>query len=108
MYRKTELAVAVPASLVSDIPHLRTCMHVEDSPHWRFQVTVSDLPLGQFVKQRGFDLTVATSRLGTPFANVKEAILTRWKNAYRVLLVFGAPARGLYKIAKLENEKINL
>jgi predicted SPOUT superfamily RNA methylase MTH1 len=83
-------------------------MHAEDPPHWRFQVTVSDLPSGQLVKQRGFDLTVATSPLGTPFANVKEAKLTCWKNACKVLLAFGAPARGLYKIAKLENEKINL
>jgi predicted SPOUT superfamily RNA methylase MTH1 len=41
--------------------------------------------------------------MGTPFVNVKEAILTRWKNAYQVLVAFGAPARGLYEIAKLEN-----
>lgn len=71
--------------------------------HWGFQVTASPMPLGQLIKDHGFDLVIATSRLGTPFANIKDSILNRWKNAYKVLVAFGAPTRGLYEIAKLEN-----
>jgi len=81
-----------------------TMMNRKEVPSsWGFQVIASDMPFGQFVKQHGFDLVIATSRLGTPFANIKESILTRWKNAYHVLVAFGAPVRGLYEIAKLEN-----
>ena len=71
--------------------------------YWGFKVSALDMPLGQLVKQRGFDLVIATSRMGTPFAKVKDEVLTRWKNARKVMLAFGAPARGLYEIVKLEN-----
>jgi hypothetical protein len=71
--------------------------------YWGFDITVSPGPFGQIIKDRGFDLVIATSRLGTPFANVKDAILNRWKNAYQVLIAFGAPTKGLHEIAKLEN-----
>ena len=71
--------------------------------HWGFQVTATPMPLGQFIKDHGFDLVIATSRLGTPFANIKDAILNRWRDAYQVLVAFGAPTRGLYEITKLEN-----
>jgi predicted SPOUT superfamily RNA methylase MTH1 len=71
--------------------------------YWGFQVTAATKPFGQLVKERRFDLVIATSRLGAPFANVKDAILTRWKDATQVLVAFGAPTKGLYEIAKLEN-----
>jgi predicted SPOUT superfamily RNA methylase MTH1 len=78
--------------------------HRQEVPtYWGFQVTASPLPLGQLIKERRFDLVMATSRLGAPFVNVKDAVLNRWKNAYQVLIAFGAPTRGLYEIAKLEN-----
>jgi predicted SPOUT superfamily RNA methylase MTH1 len=71
--------------------------------YWGFTVTPSLAPFGRLVKDHGFDLVIATSRLGAPFANVKDAILNRWKNTYKVLIAFGAPTKGLYEIAKLEN-----
>lgn len=70
--------------------------------YWGFAITPSFMPFGQLIKDRGFDLVIATSRLGAPFGNVKDAILNRWKNAYQVLIAFGAPTKGLYEIAKLE------
>lgn len=71
--------------------------------YWGFTVTPSSVPFGQLIKDRGFDLVIATSHLGAPFVNVKDPILNRWKNAYQVLIAFGAPTKGLYEIAKLEN-----
>jgi len=71
--------------------------------YWGFEVTSSDAPLGKIIKDRKFDLVIATSRLGASFANVKDAILNRWKNAYQVLVAFGAPTKGLHEIVKLEN-----
>jgi len=70
---------------------------------WGFRVTASTMPFGRLVKERAFDLVIATSRLGAPFANVKDVILTRRKNANQILVALGAPTQGLYEIAKLEN-----
>jgi len=64
---------------------------------------MTDMPLGRLIKEGKFDLTLATSRLGVSFAKAKEEILKRWKNAYKVLVAFGAPTQGLYEIVKHEN-----
>jgi len=100
---KLNKRVTVRTITLTPEPKATVVKRKEIPTYWGFQVTTSDLPLGQLVKQHGFDLVIATSRLGTPFTNVKEAILTRWKNSYQVLVAFGAPTRGLYEIAKLEN-----
>lgn len=100
---KLNKRVTVRTTAVTPKPEAVMVNRGEVPSYWGFQVTASDMPFGQFVKQHGFDLVIATSRLGAPFANVKEAILNRWKNAYQILVAFGAPAKGLYEIAKLEN-----
>jgi hypothetical protein len=100
---KLNKRVTVRIAALSQKPEATIVNRREVQTYWGFQVTAADMPLGQVVKQRGFDLVIATSRLGTPFANIKDAILTRWKNAHQVLVAFGAPARGLYDIVRLEN-----
>jgi predicted SPOUT superfamily RNA methylase MTH1 len=100
---KLNTRVTVRTTAINPEPKAAMVNRNEVPTYWGFQVTPSDEPFGQLVQRRGFDLVIATSRLGTPFANVKEAILTRWKNAYQVLVIFGAPTQGLYEIAKLEN-----
>jgi predicted SPOUT superfamily RNA methylase MTH1 len=76
---------------------------IEIEQYWGFQVTTSTKPFGQLVKERNFDLIVATSRLGIPLAKAREEIVKHWKNAYRMLIAFGAPTQGLYEIVKHEN-----
>jgi len=74
--------------------------------YWGYVVTVEKHPFGKFVRSRGFDLTVATSKRGVPFANVVEEIAEKWKKANHILVAFGAPSQGLYEIVK--NEGFNL
>jgi predicted SPOUT superfamily RNA methylase MTH1 len=76
--------------------------------YWGYKVTVKRESLGKIVKGRGdFDLAVATSRNGAPLAEVAEKIAERWKRAENILVVFGAPARGLYEIFKSEGLNLN-
>jgi len=76
------------------------------SEYWGYVVTVEKHPLGKIVKGRSFDLTIATSRYGVPFADVAEKIAEKWKKAETILIAFGAPAQGLYEI--LRREGLNL
>jgi predicted SPOUT superfamily RNA methylase MTH1 len=69
--------------------------------YWGYTVTAEKLPFGKMVKTRGFDLTVATSKHGVPFAKVAERIAERWESG-KILVAFGAPTRGLYEIAEQE------
>jgi len=74
--------------------------------YWGYTVTVEKHPFGKFVRSGSFDLTVATSKRGVPFANVAEKIGEKWKKANTILVAFGAPTQGLYEIVK--NEGFNL
>jgi hypothetical protein len=79
----------------------------EDAPtYWGYMVTVERHSLGRFMRSRGFDLTVATSKRGVPFTNVAEEMAEKWKKANHILVAFGAPTRGLYEI--VENEGFSL
>ncbi len=74
--------------------------------YWGYTVTMEKHPFGKFVRSGSFDLTVATSKRGVPFANVAEKIAEKWKKADSILVAFGAPSQGLYEIVK--NEGFNL
>ena len=73
--------------------------------YWGYTVRAEKLPFGKMVGARGFDLTVATSKHGVPFAKVAERIVERWEGG-KILVAFGAPTRGLYEI--VEQEGLNL
>jgi predicted SPOUT superfamily RNA methylase MTH1 len=70
--------------------------------YWGYRVTSSDVPLGSLLQRRSFDLVVATSRYGRPLLEVAGDLLDRWRTAQHILVVFGAPTRGVYDIVKQE------
>jgi hypothetical protein len=65
---------------------------------WGFSVTKEDHPLSKILKNRDFELIIATSKYGIPFSDVASEISDRWMRAKAVLLVFGAPNMGLQEI----------
>ncbi len=75
--------------------------------YWGYRVTVSDVPFGQLVKSRSFDLVIATSRHGTLLTKVADELTRRWKKSRNILVAFGAPTQGLYDIVARENLKLN-
>jgi len=74
--------------------------------YWGYRVTVSNLPFGQLIKKRAFDLVIATSRHGKPLKDVFDKLKSQWKNSHRILVAFGAPTQGLYEIAAHEDLKL--
>ena len=67
--------------------------------YWGTKVRLEKQSFGSLVESGGFDLVVATSKLGAPFADVAEKIGEHWRRSGCVLVAFGAPARGLQDIA---------
>lgn len=70
--------------------------------YWGYEVTVWKGSFGKHLKNAPFDLKIATSKYGAIFADVKEKVAERWKLAEKVLILFGAPLKGLYEITKQE------
>ena len=89
--------------------HLRATLASDDEikAYWGYHVTVSDVPLGQLIRFRSFDLVIATSRYGIPPMKVADALTKRWKKSRNILVAFGAPTQGLYDILARENLKLN-
>lgn len=74
----------------------------EISTYWGYTVTVEEHPFGSLLKKRGFNLVIATSKYGSPFADVAEEVAEKWRTANGVLVAFGAPTQGLSEIVKHE------
>jgi predicted SPOUT superfamily RNA methylase MTH1 len=74
--------------------------------YWGYTVTVERHSLKRLVKDRKFDLAVGTSVKGSKWLGVAGELAGKWKRAESVLVVFGAPTRGLHEIAR--DEGVNL
>jgi predicted SPOUT superfamily RNA methylase MTH1 len=74
--------------------------------YWGYAVRVERRSLRPAVETVGSDLVLGTSRKGEAFDKVAGAIERRWKEANSVLVLFGAPARGLYEIAADEDFRV--
>lgn len=99
--------VTVRAIKVGKVVEVELANRDEASSYWGYTVTVENRPFGSFVEKRGFDLTIATSRYGSPFADVTGEIVERWKAANTVLMAFGAPSQGLGDIVKREGRRLS-
>jgi hypothetical protein len=74
--------------------------------YWGFRVRVENRSFGQLVAAGGFDLTIATARLGDKFVDIEDKISAKWSSAHHVLVAFGAPSRGLHEIVQEEGAKL--
>jgi predicted SPOUT superfamily RNA methylase MTH1 len=74
--------------------------------YWGYRVRIERQRFVQFVKNREFDLTIATAKLGILFTNVVDEISEKWSRSQRVLVAFGAPSRGLHEISSEEGAKL--
>jgi predicted SPOUT superfamily RNA methylase MTH1 len=78
----------------------------EIGEYWGYSIVVQRQPIGKILKSKRFDLVIATSRYGKPFAAVSAEIGERWKKACSILVVFGSPNQGLHEIVRDEDLKL--
>lgn len=74
--------------------------------YWGYVVRVERRSLRCAVEGAGADLVVGTSRKGSEFVDVAEKLDDVWRKASSVLVVFGAPCRGLHEIARDEGWRL--
>ncbi len=80
--------------------------HNEVPQYWGYRVQVEKRSFGQFVVEGGFDLKIATARIGDNFMDVARKISGKWADSRRILVAFGAPSRGLHEIVQDEGLKL--
>jgi predicted SPOUT superfamily RNA methylase MTH1 len=75
--------------------------------YWGYRVSAEKHTFSEVVQKGRYDLTVGTSKFGSRFQDVADSLAERWAKANGVLLAFGAPARGLFEIARDEDTNLN-
>jgi predicted SPOUT superfamily RNA methylase MTH1 len=75
--------------------------------YWGYAVSIERAPLAKIVQSRIPDLTIATSKFATLFQDAVQSLTAKWAKAHNILLLFGAPTRGLFEIAKDEGANLN-
>jgi predicted SPOUT superfamily RNA methylase MTH1 len=75
--------------------------------YWGFKVSVEKRSLVDMLKTRKFDLTVGTSKFATRLQDAAPRLHPRWQKASSILILFGAPAKGLHEIARDEGANLN-
>lgn len=86
--------------------HAELADRKETSAYGGYAVTLEKQLFGKLVKSRGFDLAIATSKYGAPFADMADLIVERWRTSKTVMIAFGPPTMGLHEIAKQEELKL--
>ena len=99
--------VTVKIARVGERVEVELANRDEIPSYWGYDVTLEKLSFGKLVENRDFDLAIATSKFGKPFAEAQEMIGEKWKNANTVLVAFGSPSRGLHEIVKREGLKLD-
>ncbi len=92
---------------VSEQVEVQTASKDEVPCYWGYTVSAEKRSFGKLVENRKFELTIATSKFGTRFADVAEKIGEKWKKTRSTLVSFGAPTRGLFEIARDEGANLN-
>jgi predicted SPOUT superfamily RNA methylase MTH1 len=75
--------------------------------YWGYRISLEKRSFSELVKSGKYDLTVGTSKFGSRLADVADKMAVEWAKANCVLLAFGAPARGLFEIARDESASLN-
>jgi len=94
--------VTVKIVQAGENPKAELASRDEIEVYWGYTVTTSKVPLETMLKERHFDLVMATSRHGEPFMEIADNILKEWREAKRVLVAFGSPTQGLQEIVSQE------
>jgi len=99
--------VTVKIVNLGEHPRAVVVTHDEIREYWGYRVAISNMTLGRMIESRSFDLVVATSKYGVPLIEVMEKLVKRWKESCTVLVVFGAPTKGLHEIMAQEGLKLS-
>jgi predicted SPOUT superfamily RNA methylase MTH1 len=99
--------LTVKVARVIDYLEVQVAERSQIADYWGYTVSAERQSLVELLERRGFDLTVATSKFATRFQDAAKSLGEKWRKAGTILVLFGAPARGLHEIVQDENVNLN-
>jgi predicted SPOUT superfamily RNA methylase MTH1 len=99
--------VTVKITEAGSEPRCEMAKKAEIPAYWGYEIQVSRKTLGDLAKSGYYDLTIATSRTGTPFAIEEPILKANLAEAKTVLVAFGSPRAGISEILKREHREVS-
>ncbi len=75
--------------------------------YWGYRSKPFRLTIGKLMKERSYDLIIATSKYGRTFWEVSQTLIPSCRHAQKILIAFGAPSRGLYELCRQEDTDLD-
>jgi predicted SPOUT superfamily RNA methylase MTH1 len=87
-------------------PRCEMARRAEIPAYWGYEIQASKKPLGELASGGYYDLTIATSRTGSPIASEEERLRSKLAEARNVLVAFGSPRVGIQEMLKHEHRDV--
>jgi predicted SPOUT superfamily RNA methylase MTH1 len=87
-------------------PRCEMAKRAEIPAYWGYEIQASKKTLGDLASGGYYDLTIATSRTGAPFATEEERLKVKLADARAVLVAFGSPRAGIQEILRREHREV--
>jgi predicted SPOUT superfamily RNA methylase MTH1 len=86
-------------------PRCEMAKKIEIPTYWGFEIQASKKTLAELASGTFYDLTIATSRTGTPIAE-KDYLRAQIAKARSILIAFGSPRSGIQEILRHEHREL--
>jgi methyltransferase len=98
--------VTVKITEAGSEPRCEMARKAEIPYYWGYEIQASKKTLSDLATSGYYDLTIATSRTGSPFANEKERLKVKLVDAKTMLVAFGSPRMGIQEMLKREHREV--
>ena len=98
--------VTIKVIEVDPEPRCEMAKKIEIPTYWGYEIQSSKKTLGELASGGFYDLTIATSRAGTPIAAEEEHLRAKISKARSILVAFGSPRCGIQEILRREHREV--
>ena len=99
--------LTVEVSHISNRVETKVVNRSQIPEYWGYVVSAERQSLLELLERRSFDLTIATSKFATRIQDAVSSLDGKWKKAASIIVLFGAPTRGLHEIVQDEGVNLN-
>jgi methyltransferase len=99
--------VTVKITEAGSEPRCEMARKAEIPYYWGYEIQASKKTLSDLATSGYYDLTIATSRAGSPFINDEERLKVKLVDAKTVLVAFGSPRMGIQEMLKREHREVS-
>jgi methyltransferase len=103
---KGQTGQRVTVKILSDNPIRAVQTQAPENTYWGYEVRRAP-NLARFLRSASFEVVILTSRLGENIVQKWQELLSRSRQAERILLCFGSPEAGVDKMLRQDNASLS-